>query len=53
MHDAYGEVGLRQGPDVEPLQGKVADVVDEGAGDRGGAAKASTTSRHDQGEVIF
>lgn len=52
MHNAYVEVGLRQGPDPEPLQEIVAEAVGEGAGDRGGAAEASTASRHDQGEVI-
>lgn len=52
FHNAYRELGLRQGPDTEPLQEKVADIVGEGAGDRGRAAEASTTSRHDPGEVI-
>jgi hypothetical protein len=55
MHDAHAEIGLGQGPDPEPLQEKVADVVEEGAGERGGAAQTmepSTASRHDQGEVI-
>jgi len=52
MHIAYGEVGLRQGADVEPLQEKVAEAVGEGAGGKRVVAEASTASRHDQGEVI-
>ena len=55
MHDAHGEVGLGQGADIEPLQEKAADVVGEGTRERGDTAVAlepSTTSRHDQGEVI-
>ena len=56
MHDAHVEIGLGQGPDPEPLQEKVADVVEEGGGERGGAAgtvEASMASRHDQGEVMY
>ena len=55
MHDAHAEIGLGQGPDAEPLQEKVPDAGREGGGERGGAAgavEASTSSRHDQGEVI-
>jgi hypothetical protein len=54
MHDAYAEIGLGQGPDAQPLQDKVPDVGGEGGGERGGApgtVEASTSSRHDQGEV--
>ena len=55
MHDAHAEIGLGQGPDAEPLQEKVPDIVGEGGGERGGAAgtvEASEASRHDQGEVM-
>ena len=55
MHDAHAEIGLGQGPDAEPLQEKVPDIVGEGGGERGGVAgtvEASTASRHDQGEVM-
>jgi hypothetical protein len=49
MHDAHGEVGLGQGPDIEPLQEKVVDVVGEGGDERGGVTEtveASTVPRH-------
>ena len=56
MCDAHAEVGLGQGLDTEPLLEKVVDIIEEGGGERGGAAEtveASMASRHDQGEVIY
>lgn len=55
VHDAHADVRLGQGPNIERLHERGADLVREGGDERGGPTKmveASMASRHDQGEVI-